>query len=361
MTRNADVGASVQLILDQVDLIASGSGPGVFASGLAREWCDKQITHSSGSVRLASVFFVAYSVIDRQWNTRRVPTGIRGAHGDKLLAEQLTRRHVTLHKCITAFGENLGWKGNVTNVDLTRDPRFAEFLAFLRGQAMETRRLMLSYIASRIVASIHSPTALPPVGPNVLTYAEAKKLFLGLIDTPSEGHIPQFLICALLFIHRSRFGTGIETHHPHASDKFDETAGDIDEYLDDRLIAAYEVTARPDWKNRLSDFRAKMDRHGLSKYVIIATHVNQDTELSSPDSLIDFLQPVGRDIAVVDIADVICVSAAELRADELRAAVNKAYEYLSSDKLCGRPDIQAAYNARVQEWLDDAMVRQAGT
>ena len=353
MTRNVNVEKAVRLVIQRVDEFSADRRLEAVPAHETRAMCDKQLAHGSNSVRLASLFLTAYSVIDRRWSMKRVPTGLRGQYGDKLLAEEMTRRHVTLHNNITAFGENLGWKGNVSNVDLSSDPRFSDYLALLRSLDGESRQQILDYAAALTADSIRVAKALPPVGPGVLTFAKAKKLLLCLLEIPSEGHVQQFLVSALLFVHRKRYGARIETHHPHASDISDEAAGDIEEFLEDQLTAAYEVTARPDWKNRLSDFRAKMDKHGLSKYVIIARAVNSDEQLASPDSLINFLLPLERDIAVVDIQDVALVFAAELRAAELREAVNKAYEYLSSPTKCGRRDIQDAFSSCVENWLDD--------
>ena len=173
-------------------------------------------------------------------------------------------------------------------------------------------------------------------------------------DRLSEGNIQQFLIAALLQVHRSRYGYEIRTHHVHASDKFDTTAGDIEEFYDGDLLRAYEVTVRPDWKNRVGDFRDKMDSAGLKKYTIIAANVSTDEALAEPASMIRFLQPYGRDIAVVDIHDFIEVFAMELTADELRRAVNQAYSYLAAPTLCGRADIIGRYSDCVSSWLDKA-------
>lgn len=151
---------------------------------------------------------------------------------------------------------------------------------------------------------------------------------------------------------RTRYGHEIKTHHAHASDKYDDTYGDIEEFRDGTLIRAYEVTVRPDWKNRVTDFRAKMDAAGLTKYVIFASNINSDDELAQPANMLRFLEPYGRDIAVVDILDVIHVFTAELTARELRDAVNQTHSYLSSPKLCGRADIVDRYTDAVSDWLD---------
>jgi hypothetical protein len=359
VARNIVVEEAVRLILDRLDSFISHETVALPRPSF-RKACDAQLAHRSGSVRLASLFLAYYSVRDASWNCESVPTGIRGQYGDKLLAEELTRKHVTLHDAITAFGENLGWKGNVANVRLFSDPRFADFAKALSQATPAERNAMADYMCSRFAHSRREMQPLPPVGDDVLTFAKAKQLFSLLLALPSEGHVQQFLVAAMLSVHRQRYGIEIRTHHPHAADKYDATAGDIEELHDGYVIRAYEVTVRPDWKNRLSVFRAKMDKWKLPKYVIIADRVNADEELAEPANLIRFLNPVGRDIAVVDIRDLAIVIAAELSARELRAVVNLGYDYLAQPKLCGRAEFLDTYRRVVDQWLDERS-QDAGT
>ncbi|RYF30538.1 MAG: hypothetical protein EOO23_04915 [Comamonadaceae bacterium] len=211
---------------------------------------------------------------------------------------------------------------------------------------------MANYMASRFAQSRQVVAPLPPVGDDVLTYARARQLFYELAAIPSEGNIQQFLVAGLLHVHRARYGYEIRTHHVHASDRFDSTAGDIEEYFHGDLHRAFEVTVRPDWKNRLGDFRKKMDAAGLRKYVIIASDVRSDDDLAEPASMIRFLEPYGRDIAVVDLHEFLDVFAMELTADELQRSVNQTYEYLTAPKLCGRADIIGRFSAAVAGWLN---------
>ncbi len=130
-------------------------------------------------------------------------------------------------------------------------------------------------------------------------------------------------------------------------------AGDIEEHEKGELRRAYEVTLRPEWKARISGFQHKMDKFRLSKYVIVARGVNNDEDWAVPAKLALKLEPYERDIAVIDILDVLHFLAAELSADELREAVNKCYEYLSDLKLCGRPKFIAKYREVVHGWLGE--------
>jgi hypothetical protein len=353
MTRNEKVEKAVSAAIERTDCFIGG-GKLQLPSAASRKVCDAQISHRSGSVRLASLFLAFYSMGDPRWGCDSVPKGIRGQYGDKMLAEQLTERCVTLHDAITAFGENLGWKGNVVNVRLSRDPRFSAFCQMLKNADKDERKRIADYLAAKFAESRREAMPLPPVGDDILTFSRAKGLFERMLSLSTEGHVQQFLVAAMLAVHRGRYGLEIRTHHPHASDRFDETAGDIEEFRNGDLLRAYEVTVRPDWKNRLSNFRAKMDKFGLSKYVIIAGNVNSDEELAVPAKLIAFLKPIQRDIAVVDIHDVAMVMAAELTALELRRVVNLGYDLLCQKNLCGRSEFQEAYRKVVDVWLDES-------
>lgn len=352
MVKNANVEIAVRIALKRVDAFIAGATLASLPSSDARRVCDAQIEHRAGSVRIASFFFAAYSLVDKAWDCERIPTGIRGQFGDKLFGEELSQRSVTLHNATTAFGENLGWKGNVANVRLSTDPRFSAFCAALAKASATERAILVQYFAAKFAESRREVKPLPPVGDDVITFARAKQLFTNLLSLPSEGHVQQFVIAAMLTIHRRRYTMEVRTHHPHAADMYDETAGDIEEFHEGRLIRAYEVTVRPDWKNRLSVFRGKIDHNGLTKYVIIAGGVNADEELAEPARLLTFLKPTGRDIAVVDIHDVSMVMAAELTASELREVVNLAFDFLCQRELCGRVEFQEAYRAVVDKWLD---------
>ena len=354
MPRNTLVEQAVDLVLARIDAFIEGEKLAALPSPRARAAADAQLAHGSNSVRLASLFLIFYATVDAGWDGNSIPTGIRGQYGDKRLATELGLRNITLHNAITAFGENLGWKGNVTAARLQGDNRFDGFSRALAKMDAADRQRAADYMAARFAESRMVIPPLPPVGDDVLTYARARQLFYALLAIPSEGNIQQFLIAALLHEHRARYGYEIRTHHVHASDKFDTTAGDIEELHGGDLLRAYEVTVRPDWKNRVGDFRAKMDAAGLKKYTIIASNVKSDDELAEPASMIRFLEPFGRDIAVVDIHDFADVFAIELTADELRRAVNQTYSYLMTPSLCGRADIIGRFSDAVAGWLDQA-------
>lgn len=352
--KNADVGKAVDLILSRLDALCSGEPAGEFPNKKGKLVIDEVISKQKSSVRLATIFLTAYSLENIRWNYKSVPVGIRGVHGDKKLASALTARHVNLHQSITAFGENLGWKGNVRNVNLKNDPRFSEFLADLKSFNAEERDKILNYAVFKLFESRAIPKALPPLPPDYLTFSRALALCESLLEIPSEGHIPQFLVAGFLSVHRSRFGHEVKTHHPHAADTFDNAAGDIEEYINGKLYAAYEVTVRDDWKNRLPDFEKKAAKANLNKYIIFAAGVDRDPQLASASALLEFLGNIRIDLAVVDIRDFFTVFCAELKANEICTAINRTFEFLVNPKLCGKKQIIDLFVEAADTWRSDS-------
>lgn len=350
--RNEAVEKAVRAALMRIDDFIGGARL-ILPSAKYRHACDHLLSNQRPSTKTAVLFLMFYWLESPDWDFKSVPVGIRGKFGDKLLSEQLTTRCITLHQRIVAFGENLGWKGNVRKFDLQTDPRFSGFLSIIHDAPPIERKRIADYVAQKFAESKSEAAPLPPIGPEILSFARAKALFYSLAALHTEGHVQQFLVAALLCEFRRRYGSEIRTHHPHAADQFDETAGDIEEFRDSQLIAAYEVTVRDDWENRINNFRDKMDRYALPKYVIIAANVNRNGRWAVPANMILSLEPYGRDIAVIDIQDVMNFFAAELSANELRASVNKCYEYLSDRNLSGRDDIMRAYRETVSGWLDE--------
>jgi hypothetical protein len=350
--RNKHVETAVDLIVELLDRLSAGDVLGDPAPAHLKDIFDAHVKVQGGSVKLACVFLTAYSLKDKKWKMRSVPTGIRGKYGDKKLANALTLRHVTFHNSITAFGENLGWKGNVQKFELKKDERFWPFLSQLVALSVEERTALLNHVVWRLHSSRLVPEAMPPLPNSYLSYARSLRLCDELLAIPSEGHIPQFLVAAFLKVHRARLGNKIVTHHPHAADTYNNTCGDIEEFKDSELVAAYEVTVRPDWKNRLADFGKKLSASKLPKYVIFASGVRSDPELFPASHLVTFVESLPFDLAVVDISDFFSVFCAELSREEIARAINQAYKFLCEPHLCGRADFQAAYKTTTDRWLE---------
>lgn len=349
--RNAAVEKTVAALLVQLDKFIAGEKVSQVIPPHVQAVFNDNVAKAGGSVRLATAFFVFYSLVEPKWDRNEMPIGIRGVYGDKLLSAELAKRHVTFHGAITAFGENLGTKGNVRLFQLSTDPRFAGFFKSLKTLTQKEHFLLAEHVAWKFFESRLIPKALPALPAKYLTYGRALMLAEHLVAIPSEGHIQQFLVASFLFVHRKRFGHEIATHHPHASDKFDGTVGDVEEFREGNLVAAYEVTVRDDWKNRLQDFLKKMQTGRLSKYVIFASGVRDDARLSPASSLVTFTATLPMDLAVVDIRDFFSVFCAELSQAERVEAFNKAYEFLMAPKLCGRSDFIELYRGAVGDWL----------
>jgi hypothetical protein len=350
--RNIRVEAAVDKVIIALDKLITGEPIPEPTPASIQSVFDSAIKNAKGSVRLAIVFFIAYSLDPDTWDFNAIPVGIRGTHGDKKLASALTSRHVNFHMAVTAFGENLGWKGNVRLFSLKSDARFNVFITKLEILSENEREQLFNFSIWKLFQTRAVPKALPKLPAKYLTYSRALALCEELTSLQTEGHVQQFLVAAFLVIHRARIGNSIKTHHPHAADKFDDTCGDIEELRNEELVAAYEVTVRADWKNRLPDFHAKMVKGKLSKYVIIASNVHTDAQLSSAKRLLDFTRGIEFDLAVVDIRDFFCVFCAELSKDEISNAINLTYEFLLRQDLCGRSEFQERFRGVVSKWME---------
>jgi hypothetical protein len=316
-----------------------------------RQSIDNLVGNQSASVRTACLFLTFYKDIEPSYVFDSIPVGSRGAAGDKLLCGKLKERHITLSN-ITSYFENIGSKGNQGGFNLLTDPRFVGYTSLIKkAEPAEVKKAAL-YLASLFAASQKVPPALPALSADTLSYVRARILFKSLIEAESGGYIPQFLVASLLKQLRAKQNITVETHHPNAADRYDGTAGDIEEFIDGRLYRAYEVTVRDDWKNRLGDFKDKMDKAGLTKYIIIASGVNRDDELREPAAMALKIEPLHRDIAVMDIVDFTNVMCTELSAAELRQAVNGAHEMLVDQRLGGRYATTKLYTDLVGSWLD---------
>ncbi len=108
-----------------------------------------------------------YAAMDADWDANSIPRGIRGQWGDKRPANELSLRNITLHNAITAFGENLGWKGNVTVARLRGDMRFDAFSKAIDGMSADDRLLAADYMAARFAEGQQL---------NLLNAAEAQKM-----------------------------------------------------------------------------------------------------------------------------------------------------------------------------------------
>lgn len=349
-SRNLAVEVAVNRIIETIDSVLAGSVGNLPVPRL-RAAIDAQLQRRA-SIRVASIFLLSYSICEPEWDCEHIPIGARGTYGDKRLSSELTSRNLSLNDNITAFGENLGWKGNVLQARLSTDDRFTNFTQVVGSCSIVEREAGLVYFANKFAESRRILQPLPPLPQDLLTFARARVLFWDLLAIPSEGHIQQFVVAGLLRVHRRRFGHTVKTHHPHASDTFDGTAGDIEEFRNTELVAAYEVTVRSDWKNRLHDFRLKMSSYGLSKYWIVASNVYGDVTLADPRCMLEFLGSAEADLSVVDIKAFVDVFLAELNNTEVRTVVNEVFADLTNPALSNRHAFIDAYTAVIGGWLD---------
>ena len=186
MSRNVGVEKAVGLIFEKLEQLIAGGALGAPASPAIQRIMSTHVDPKGNSVKLACIFFAAYCLIDKKWDFNSIPVGIRGKYGDKKLAGGLTDLFVTYHNNITAFGENLGWKGNVRLFNLSTDPRFSGYITALKGLSAVDREIFLNHCIWIIFASRVVPQALPPLPAEYLSYARCLDLCEKILKIPSE-------------------------------------------------------------------------------------------------------------------------------------------------------------------------------
>jgi hypothetical protein len=324
--------------LGQID----ASQPAAFIpiSTTARDYIEEVLRSTKNdSDKVALLYFLAYKDEVPGWDLKRVPPGWR-PH-DKRLAAGLTERQLTLHGNITSPGENMGIKGNAAGFDLFARPRLGEALRYFQSHPSEVRA-GLAYIAQRFKDSYRERVAIAGPGPDELVYTEALRLAHKLIFADSGGHFPQFLVAGLLKALHEQHGTGllVRTYHPNASDKSGGAAGDVEIATPDgeAVLEGYEVTVRPDWKNRRPDLLKKMQRFGLGQYNVICLLEGEDATLADPDRLHEYMTGLGQDIAVVDIRCFTAIVLQLLDREHRKRVFLLVEKYVRDPKLCGVPE-----------------------
>ncbi len=291
----------------------------------------------SASNKAALLFLVAYKVVDPAWSLRRVPTGWRPC--DKHLCAGLTERGLTLHANIVAYGENMGIKGAADRYDLFDRPKLGDALKAIEGAAGSAAQV-LSYVAARFKQSYRAMPKAQDLDDAALTFTRSLKVAHAVLAEETNGHFPQLLVAALRHVMAARDGTGrtIRTHHPNASDSSDKVAGDVEE-LDPsgKVVEAFEVTVRPDWKNRKPDLKKKLQAFGLDRYHVLCVK-DGDPQLDDPEELYDYMLPLGIDVSVVDLRAFVEVCLMELSRDQRRLVFEKLFEYVRDPDLCAVPD-----------------------
>lgn len=299
------------------------------------------------SDKVALLYLLAYKAEVPDWDLRHVPTGWR-PH-DKLLAGHLTDRNLTLHGNITAFAENMGIKGDVKGYDLfTGRARLGPALQHVQNSP-EVLDAALKYVAQRFKDSYAAPAEVAKLSPEELVYTKALAIAHQLIYEESRGHFPQFLVAGLLRAFHEQFGTAstIRTAHPNASDTSGRVAGDVEVVgANGEIQEGYEVTVRPDWRNRRADLTKKMHAFGLSRYTVICL---LDSDIADPESLHDYMAELGEDIAVVDIREFVATMLQLLDRQHRRLAFRYLEEYVRDRDLCGIPDLIERLNQILEE------------
>jgi hypothetical protein len=319
--------------LDRIDSFKVGSPPPAIDKDL-RAAIDAMMGRANKSDRPALLFLAAYKHLHPEHDADDVPSGWRPV--DKNLCVALTERGLTLHGNITSYAENMGIKGQASSFSLFSRKPLGDILKMM--QANKNAKAVLDYVAWLFAQSYREEAEPVDLGKGYLTFIRAEQVCLELLGKPTQGHIQQFLIAALLTAYHSDPGWEVRTHHPHGSDKSDKTAGDVEVFDDsEKLVEAYEVTVRPDWKNRKADLRAKAEANRPAAYILVCERTG-DPDLEAPENLESFMTSVGGDIAVIDIRAFVSVLLVQLDSEGRKRALQTLQALVRDKDLCGVPD-----------------------
>jgi hypothetical protein len=327
---------AVQLSLREIELALATVAPQIQEDlkGLIDAVLDRP---TPASDKPALLFLLAYRQLNDSHDLRRIPVGWRPA--DKHLCAALTQLGYTLHSNITAFGENMGAKGNAPEFDLYGRARTGAVLRTLSDRPAEIG-VALKYVAWRFKRSFSPPVEIAPLSPDALTFTRAFRKVHALLLTESGGHFPQFLVAAVLRTFHERWNTGhyVLTQHPHASDKSGSAAGDVEIVnTDGTVVEAYEVTVRPDWVNRRPDILKKMARANLSSYHVLCL-TDVDPRLSTPESLDVYMSEMGQDISVVDVRAFLATHILGFSREMRKRVFEHLEKYIRDPKVSGVPE-----------------------
>lgn len=303
---------------------------------ILRSKIDFLLNHKTNSDKPALLFLLAYQKVRPSWDMRRVPPSWRP--GDKKLCTELTEMSLTLHGNITSYGENMGIKGDASGYDFfERRPNLG---AVLREVDDNPSSLDggLAYLAYRFKKSYKKLEIHLEENSSGFVFCNMMKLIDDLLRVPSNGHFPQFLIASLLeaLYEQLRVDYRVITHHPNASDKSDNCAGDVEVFSDGNLNEAYEVTVRPDWANRTQDLLKKMAKFQLKQYTVLCV-ARDNIDLTSTDGQKKLFGKLGQDIAVVDLHSFCYTLNGMLSLRGRQRCTEILREYLLNKKLCGVP------------------------
>lgn len=341
--------SAVALALDCVDLPDTAAAATL--PGLGQQFIDAILGSTrNNSDKVALLFLLAYKSGVPSWNIGKLPQGWRPA--DKHLAGGLTVRALTLHGNVTSPGENMGSKGNAAGFDLFKRPRLGDALSYFQSNPHHVLA-GLHYVAARFKASYRPPVTIKAPASGALVYTRALVIAHRLLHAESGGHFPQFLVAALLRALHESLGTGlrVSTQHPNAADEVSKAAGDVELVAtDNKVVDAFEVTVRPDWKNRRQDLLTKMRKAGLSRYNLLCIIDPDDPDIGDVSTRHAYMQELGGyDIAVVDIREFVAVVLQQLPLQGRKAVLTYLEEYIKDPKLSGIPNLIDALKAIIEE------------
>jgi hypothetical protein len=214
------------------------------------------------------------------------------------------------------------------NTDVLVRGNMAEFdrlLLWANDASIEDREIVLRIACASVAATARPVHPMPQLNRSALTFVRVVGLFHNLLAMPSGGAFEQFAVAALLDTLVTVHGDGrarIVTKNLNASDRSSFAAGDVQVVVGNRVVDAFEVTAK-DWRTKVADASKTIRDNDLSRLHIIAFRPE-----GNRDAVAFALQELVEDVSVLDARQVVEVLAAVLTRPQRADALARLYEYL---------------------------------
>jgi len=188
----------------------------------------------------------------------------------------------------------------------------------------------LQQVFERLIATFASSAAvvepLPKLDASALTFARFRAFLDLLFAEKSGGAFEQYVFAAVLEQETATTGRPerVTTKSVRSSDAATGAAGDVLVRRGGRVVAAFEVTARP-WKTKLPQLTTSA-RAGLTEVTIVAAGVNGALRGEDLEVELALLQAeLAVDVSVLDLLGTLDVLSARLSRFERADAIRRVY------------------------------------
>lgn len=281
------------------------------------------------SYRDALIIQLAYAITaDKHLDITKRHEGARGVA--KNLGAFMRTNHIG---AVADAFQNIG-----KNVDNLTRGNFEAFDSFLKWASEEDRgkdlyEVIFNYACARIAATSRNVRPLPEINLSKMTYGTTFDIIERLFSLGSQGAYEQFTVAALLSAFIVQAGENklrVETKNLNASDKSSRTAGDVQILMGNRIVEAYEVTAK-NWIEKIPGVETAIRDNDLSRIHIIATAPANEAK-----TILTELSKLRDDVSVIDIRAFSSTLLSALTRQFRAQALERLYHFL--DRY--QPDVE---------------------